>query len=178
MKIIAEIARTNEGYEDILYDGILTADCDLENQNYDEKLGHIISYSIENEISFRIYRTFAGFRLICVNYFFRPLTEITHRILKDIDCDPRYSFSIFETRKFSCRITPKPSRIGMEKPNFYSFFPKQQNKWIEEYNLLSLNYKTCDFILQTFECEIAPQIQNFIKLHDEKSGCSLDLPLA
>lgn len=180
MKMFAEILRTDGGFESILVDGILTGDCDIsEPSDIDDKIGEIIGIAKEYELSFRIYRTFAGLRPICVSHILRPLAPIAQRILADIGSDPKYINAMVQNKTFSCRSTPKPERVGMDGGiKFYSMLPKEQEEWVQKYNDLIKGFKTCDFVLQTSECEIPSQIQNFIRLHDEKTGCHLNLPMA
>jgi len=182
MKLTAELTRSTAGYNVLLVEGILIADIDFKfEKNEPDKLGEIIAIAKEHQLSFRIYRTFNGLRPICVSHFFRAAAGASQRIMSDLCCDEDYIQMCVKGNIFSCRVTPKPSRIGVVRPfnfNFYDMLPYEQNNWIEDYNNKSGGHKACEFILQTSECEIPKQIQNFIKLHDEKSGCGLDLPLA
>lgn len=181
MKLTAELTRTLAGYKVLLIDGILVADIDFgTNTNESDKLGEIIGVAQEHRLSFRIYKTFNGLRPICVSHFFRAAAGSSQRVMLDLGCDKRYIEMSHNKQIFACRTSPKPSRIGINVSNFnfYNLLPYEQETWILNYENKSKEYKTCDFILQTSECEIPKQIQNFIKLHDEKTECELDLPLA
>jgi hypothetical protein len=178
--MVAKITKSEAGFDNIFVDGILIADCDLDKKtNEEEKLGEIIGMADEYDLCFRIYRTFAGLRPICVSDFFKSMSPISSKILDDLGSDYRYKNTVKKFKTFSCRISPKPNRIGIVLDGgFYSMLPRDQRAWTEKYNTACAGFKACDFILQTSECDIPSQIQNFVALHDEKSGCTLDLPLA
>jgi len=182
MKLTAELTRSTAGYKVLLVDGILMADIDFKfEKNESDKLGEIISIAKEYNLSFRVYRTFNGLRPICVSNFFRAAAGASQRVMMDLGCDGDYIQMCVSSNIFSCRISPKPSRIGIARPfnfNFYDLLPHEQEQWIADYDKKSSGYKACEFILQTSECEMPSQIQNFIKLHDDKSGCELDLPIS
>lgn len=182
MKITAELNRSTNGYEIITLDWILISDIDLtEFKNEEEKLGEIIGISKQHRINFRVYRTTNGLRAICVSDFFRAVAPVSKRVLMDIGCDPFYTNMSQRLGEFSCRVSPKPFRVGISVPpkfNFYKLLPYEQKQWIEEYNKKIEGFKACEFVLQTSECEVPQQIQNFIKLHDEKTKCNYNFPIA
>lgn len=183
MKIIVQQNRSTAGFEILALDWILIADIDFVDASIseDEKLGEIIGISKQHYIDFRVYRTSGGLRAICISDFFRAAAPVSRRVLMDLGCDFQYINMAERLKEFACRISPKPFRLGIEvapKFNFYQLLPYEQKQWIEEYEKRKNGFKTCDFILQTSECQIPEKIQNFIKLHDEKTKCELDLPLA
>jgi hypothetical protein len=178
VKIVAEIARANAGYECIIVDGILTGDCDIAAADCERRISAISKMADDWGLAFRIYRTRAGLRPICVSHLFRPLAPITEKILTKMGTDPLYLVAVKKQLSFICRTTPKPERVGIERPSYYSMLPREQEAWVSRYEAARQGYKTCSFLSQTSECEMPSQIANFIKLHDERTGCELDLPLA
>ena len=185
MKALAEVTRNSMGSPVVLVNCVLIGDCDLKEPSAEseaEVISQFLTLSQDYELAFRIYRTNAGLRAICVSDPLRPSAPLASRLLEDIGSDPRYNRSIASTGMFSARLGPKPQRIGMEVPekfNFYALLPRDQKEWTTQYDELAVNYKSCEFVLQTgASVEMPSQILNFINLHDGRSRCFEDLPLA
>lgn len=183
MKLRAELTRSGAGFEVILIDGILMADIDLYKQTKDQEeiLGDIIGIAEQHKLSFRVYRTYGGLRPICISDFFKIAAGVSSRVMRDLNCDMDYLAVSRRISTFGCRISPKPFRVGMNMTqdfDFYNMLPYEKKEWLEEYNEKSKGYKTCEFLLQTSDCEIPQSIQNFIKVHEEKTKCGMDLPFA
>lgn len=180
----AEITRGRQGVPIVLVDSIFIADCDLQTSDAETE-GKVISYYLtlarEYELVFRIYRTPKGLRLICVSDFIKPKAPVSKMLLQDLGSDPRYNKSIGKIGTFIARLGGKAPRMGLpmpEKFNYFALLPKEQRAWDAAYDAVAPNYRACEFILQTSECEMPSEIANFIALHDERTKCFSDLPMA
>ncbi|HEY2894874.1 MAG TPA: hypothetical protein VGJ16_11690, partial [Pirellulales bacterium] len=62
--------------------------------------------------SFRVYRTFAGLRLLATNSLFDPAADSTEALLQSMGSDPMYIRLCKARESFRARLTPKPWRCG------------------------------------------------------------------
>jgi hypothetical protein len=165
-------------------DCILIGDCDakaLSGQNETSALAYFLTLADDYELTLRIYRTFAGLRVICVSDHFRPSAPVSQRVLGDFRSDYRYNEMVERIGEFGARLGGKPERMGLSMPkkfDYYALLPKERREWDASYDAVAANYRACEFILQTSECEMPSEIANFIALHDERTKCFSDLPLA
>lgn len=180
----AEITRDSKGKPIVLVESIFIADCDLPRADAETEAFAISFYTtlaLDYELVFRVYRTIQGLRLICVSDFIKPEAPVAKRILEDLHSDPQYNKSVIQIGKFSARLGGKPHRMGIPTPrdfHYYGLLPKERRAWDAAYDAVAPNYRACEFILQTSECEMPSEIANFIALHDERTKCFSDLPMA
>lgn len=180
----AHITRTIGGQMAVLVENILIADCDLpapsaEAESY--ALSYYLTLSGDYSLVFRAYRTVMGLRVICVSDLIKPKAPVAKRLLEDLGSDPRYNKTVCEIGSFAARLTGKAPRMGLTVPDkfhYYALLPKEQREWDAVYDDVAQNYRACEFILQTSECEMPSEIANFIALHDERTRCFSDLPMA
>lgn len=184
MKRSAYLSESNAGYANLYCDSILIADIDSTPLcDFDSTSKVVQSFSSENGVAFRLYKTFAGFRAICVSHHFKATSGAARRILEALSCDPRYMEVSRRKNTFSARVSPKPERVGAAKDagfSFHSLLPLEQRRWLDDYEAKSSGYKVCEFILQTpiSEKEIPNTIRKFVRIHDEMTRCFTALPLA
>lgn len=181
MSLVAEITRNSAAQPTVLIDNILIADCDVDFLARGSVIEKIQALADSYELVFRIYGTPMGLRVICVSDFIRPVAPIAIRLLKELGSDPRYNDAVVKIGKFSARLGGKARRMGIplpEKFHYYDLLPKEQRAWDAIYDAAAVNYRACEFLLQTSECEMSSQIANFIALHDERTKCFSDLPMA
>jgi hypothetical protein len=62
--------------------------------------------------SSRVYRTFAGLRVIVTHALFDPCSDSTIQLLQRAGCDPLYVRLCKAQESFRARLTPKPRRCG------------------------------------------------------------------
>lgn len=180
----AEIVRNIQGQPLVIVEGVFIADCDLPRTDAETEakaVSYYLTMASDYELDFRIYRTPQGLRVICVSDFIKPKAPVAKRLLEDLGSDPRYNKSVIEMGKFSARLGGKAHRMGISVPpkfHYYALLPKEQRAWDAAYDAVAPNYRACEFILQTSECEMPSEIANFIALHDERTKCFSDLPMA
>jgi hypothetical protein len=180
----ANILRDNNGVPIVMVESVLIADCDLprvDAETESRAISYYLTLAQDYELVFRIYRTPQGLRVICVSDFIKPKAPVAKRILEDLGSDPRYDKSAINIGSFVARLGGKAARMGLQVPpkfGYYALLPKEQRAWDAVYNAAAANYRACEFILQTSECEMPSEIANFIALHDERTKCFSDLPMA
>lgn len=128
--------------------------------------------------SFRLYRTFKGFRLVtpapaeaCSNLMAETMAFFL--------CDPLYMTLCAKQNCFRARLTPKPRRMKMKTALKFTFpYPEEQNSerldWLNSYEQTAEKFRTCALI-----AEFGPPWDSpVIRKHDEICKCSMPLPLA
>jgi hypothetical protein len=181
MKEVAKVHRSTDGFPIISVSCTLISDCDFLRKPEPELISQVQAISVEHELAFRIYRTNLGLRVICVSDIFRASSPASSRLLRMLGCDERYLQRASRYNEFSARIGGKPTRMGipaLEGFNFHGLLPKERREWEAVYDEKSRHFKACEFVAQTRDCDTPSPIVNFIKLHDERSKCYSDLPMA
>lgn len=131
-------------------------------------------------ILFRVYKTKKGLRTIGLRSV--PAPRDNSRMFRESDCDENYAQVAKESNRYSCRLTPKPVRLGLvwktadylrfrEKgadPEFLDFF--------RTYSALCGGYSVCSFMSGPLSEE--PSINAFIEFHDRVTKAHKSLPLA
>jgi len=104
--------------------------------------------------SFRLYRTFAGLRLLFTDRLYEPTSEETVDLLTGVGSDPLYRRLTERQECFRARLTPKPWRCGCSTP--WSRYPwddaeaeSNHRDWQREYEAKTTGYATCQFV-ETF----------------------------
>lgn len=92
--------------------------------------------------SWRVYRTYAGFRVICTSHLF-PEAWLGERVLRFLRADPRYIALCREQNNYRARLTPKPWRY-------------EEAEW----------NGVCDLIEQIGD-HVTPTLAEQLKLHDD-----------
>ncbi len=67
------------------------------------------------DTSLRVYRTFAGLRLMIINRAFTGVDDATVEIMQQLGSDALYVQLCRSQNCFRSRLSPKPWRIGMQK---------------------------------------------------------------
>jgi hypothetical protein len=151
---------------------------------HEETLSKIESWTSQNsEWGWRVYRTFAGFRLLATNGLFSPESAEVHAVFEGLGSDPLYQLLCKVQKCFRARLTPKPWRCKMAAPNVrwpWASEKKSQefNKWQQKYDVLSKNFATCRLVKKIGNPIVHPSVQPIIELHDRLTFVGTDLPLA
>lgn len=121
-------------------------------QNESATYNRIINW-INNNSNYltRVYKTAAGYRVIILNFEFKPESSESIKIMDELGVDPLYKKLCEKQRCFRARLTPKPWRCGLSTPiALWPFDSKDQEKhyarWLEEYNREIENFSTCKFL--------------------------------
>lgn len=131
----------------------------------------------------RVYRTFAGWRVIAVHELFDPVAESTIAALEAMDCDPQYVQLTRVQRCFRARLTPKPWRCGIERS--HRAFPREDQaleqahqQWLATYDSAKEPYATCRFVVELGRARACADAERLVRLHDEATRATRALPLA
>ena len=130
-------------------------------------------------LTFRIYETCQGARVIVPGNAFDPRDRATMEMMNEFNCDPLYTSICRKQACFRARLTPKPYRMKMKA--YKVQFPRESadtrfEAWLAGYEQESRNYNVCRFIDQVGGSE---SLNEVICLHDEVTGANTkNLPLA
>jgi hypothetical protein len=135
------------------------------------------------ELAVRIYRTFAGFRVIITNLNLPADNDEVRQILQELGSDPLYRRLCESQQSFRARLTPKPWRINNSSPpTRYPFANEEQEQayreWQEFYEQVSRRCACCRFVEAHGPREVSPESAPLMELHDSLSRANTDLPLA
>lgn len=95
------------------------------------------------ELSIYVYETFAGLRFVVVNDTYNPNDKFVKEVFKALQVDPLYMKLCEYQTCFRARLTPKPWRIGMQKPE--TRYPRSEAHDIEKFKMWLKSYnERCD----------------------------------
>lgn len=149
-----------------------------------ETIAQIEAWSEENpKWGWRVYRTFAGLRLLATNGLFAPDSPETEAVFEALGSDPLYRVLCKVQKCFRARLTPKPWRCDMQAPQVRWPWASDEDArnfsdWQKLYELEIKNYATCQLVKIIGNPNIHPSVQPIIDLHDKLSCVNTDLPLA
>jgi len=143
-------------------------------------LGSVREWSRRNgDYAFRVYRTYAGLRLLFIDKLYEPNSNETSRILSELGSDPLYCRLTSKQECFRARLTPKPWRCGSTRPpGQYPWTDETEEQayrqWQQDYTDCTGKYKVCRLI-ETYG-SITPNavIDSILKLHDNLT-CNDDI---
>ena len=167
--------------------GFLRADIDsIFISDHDLPEGHqfldtfVKKFEDYRRIALRVYKTKQGFRTIGVRSVTPPCQN--SRMFYESECDERYTLVSIEANRYSCRLTPKPLRLGLpwSMPQYLKFRKNGMNTemrmFFEEYAQNSRDVAVCSFVSGPLSEE--PPIAEFIDFHDRLTKAYESLPLA
>lgn len=171
------ITRCRYGAEVINMQDIMSIDIDyqLEARGEEETLRSTVELAEEiaedSGLTFRIYRTFKGLRVIVLGGEFNPRTYKSDDLMTQFACDQIYAILCIKQNCYRLRLTPKPERIGISRANKYD----GSQSWIDQYNSARIDFASARFVTQ-----VGPDIElpEEMKVHDEMTGSSTNMPLA
>ena len=132
--------------------------------------------------SFRIYRTAAGFRVLATDPLFTPGAPETERLMGGLGADPAYMHLCRVQDCFRARLTPKPWRCGVPDPP--GRFPRSSDDeaalatWIVAYEHATQDKATCRAVEQIGWNRVHADAEDIVRLHDDRTKASANLPLA
>jgi hypothetical protein len=156
----------------------------LVSKQRDEEIEQVLNWGKQNpEHPFRLYKTFAGMRLIFVGKLYNPKDEATISLLNSLGSDPMYVKLTKNQACFRARLTPKPWRVKCQRPRHR--FPYLNEKhteenflWVQNYTLKSTNHKVCELLSgKNINIEI-PEIKRIVQQHDKMTLVDTEFPLA
>jgi hypothetical protein len=149
-----------------------------------ETLSQIESWTANNDKwGWRVYRTFAGYRLLATNGVFSPESPEVDAVFKSLGSDPLYQVLCKVQKCFRARLTPKPWRCDVAAPSVRWPWASDEESnifknWEQKYDLQSKNFATCKLVKAIGNPIVHPSVQPIIELHDRLTLVGKDLPLA
>jgi hypothetical protein len=138
---------------------------------------------VHSNYTFRLYRTFAGFRCAITNKPVSPDSPESQRLLDAFGADPLYIILCRNQQSYRARLTPKYWRCGASRPP--NRFPwattaeeQRYRTWEKEYQEQSRPFAVCRLVEQFGTQEGGAEFRALINLHDELTGANTALKLA
>jgi hypothetical protein len=104
-----------------------------------------------NNLGFRVYETFKGYRVIVSGKNFDPRSAESKNMMNAFCADNLYQYLCIKQNCYRARLTPKPYRMKFKAHKI--IFPErtetqqaEYQQWVEQYNKESNNYSSCWFI--------------------------------
>lgn len=131
----------------------------------------------------RVYRTFAGWRVLAMHDVFDPEAQSTITALRQMGSDPQYVQLTKVQRCFRARLTPKPWRCGIERaprafPREHAALEHAHQQWVRSYASASAPYATCRFVTELGRGKRCADAERLVRVHDEATRADSVLPLA
>ncbi len=131
----------------------------------------------------RCYRTRAGWRVVVTHDVFDPVSNETTAVLTALGSDPKYVQLTRVQRCFRARLTPKPWRCGVARPE--RDFPREgaeseraHARWLEEYSMATSSIATCRLVAELGRGRVCDAARTIIARHDADTKATSSLPLA
>jgi len=138
-----------------------------------------ICQSMQGE-SFRVYRTFAGWRVLLISRAVTGINPETIALLSRFPVDKQYLKLCEKQRCFRARLSAKPWRVGCERMTFPyprdARHERSYSEWEESYIKAAAGFRTCEKIFG--EDEPCQRLRSLVELHDQLCQVDQFLPLA
>jgi hypothetical protein len=189
-RVIAVLTRNNYGAVILNTESVFFGDIDIQEgglfarilqlfgtpkKDKDYHLKRIEAFQKKNPgYTISVYETFAGLRLVVTNVLFDNGANADVSLFNELDVDPLYRKLCKVQSCYRARLTPKPWRIGLERPG--SRFPRKPGneetefeKWLREYESAIRRYAVVKH-LHTFGSQAEhPDAKEILMVHDKYS---------
>jgi hypothetical protein len=135
------------------------------------------------EYTFRVYRTFAGFRCAVVNRRLKAGGPESRRLLEEFGADPLYVKLCQNQRSYRARLTPKYWRCGAHRPP--ARFPwetaeeeQTYRAWERAYEERCAGFAACRLVGQFGTQPPSVSLRKLVSLHDQYTKAETRLRLA
>lgn len=134
------------------------------------------------ELGVRVYRTFAGLRVIVTGAQAPPMSERARDLLTELSSDPLYVELCATHDSYRARLTPKPFRVDWAAPNWVWPFAdedavRRHDTWLERYRRAADDFAVCRLVSASGAIPSADE-QRLVALHDARCRVGSGLPLA
>lgn len=142
----------------------------------DYYLAKIGDYQKNNpRYTFRVYETCAGLRFVITNEVFAADSSLVKTLFATLGVDPLYVNLCKHQTCFRARLTPKPWRIGVDRPG--SRFPRESRRdkdefesWLRAYQAAAAKVSVVK-LLATFGTDSThPDIKRVMTVHDRHAS--------
>ncbi len=121
--------------------------------------------------SFRLYRTYAGLRLLFTDGLYDPTSTETAELLESLGSDSLYRKLTEKQECFRARLTPKPWRCGYIAPR--QGYPlgdaesdKADREWERGYEEKITGYVACDLVEELGSGVLDARTSTIVDIHD------------
>lgn len=123
-------------------------------------------------LGLRLYRTYAGFRVLVTSRSFRPRDEESQSLMRQLGTDRLYMKLCQVQECYRARLTPKPWRCKIAPPpNAFPRLTVEREaafcEWLQRYENAAASYAVCTFVGQFGSRTTDPIVQPLVRLHDE-----------
>ncbi len=134
-------------------------------------------------LSFRVYRTAGGFRLLAISKLLAPDGPETVQWLQAVGSDQLYQTLCRNQKSFRARLTPKPWRCDIPNPPMRSIWEgaakgKEMEKWLEKYRSKAAGFAVCQFLETMGSPMPLNECRAMVELHGVRTLASSGMPLA
>ncbi len=195
--LVAVVSRNNYGAKVLNSQSMLIGDIDvpelglfsrilqiLGRQRRDKQyfLAKIERYQQLNpDYTFKVYETHSGLRFIIINQLFSAGDQIVDTIFDALEVDTLYRRLCTAQNCFRARLTPKPWRLGLNRPA--SRYPRSNieqrefEQWLRSYQSASVQVSIVNEITTVGYGAVHNDIKRALALHDQ-STLGISKPLA
>ncbi len=125
-----------------------------------------------------VYRTASGLRVFVTGVEEPTSSARGAQILAELDADPIYRELCRAHGTFRARLTPKPWRLpGLKAPQERWPYTDGFQQWLDRYENAARSYAVCR-LLNAWGPAPSTVDEQILRLHDERTGARLPLPLA
>ncbi len=131
----------------------------------------------------RIYRTFAGYRVLAADLALDPKSESAQDFLAGFGSDPAFMKLCRIQGSFRARLTPKPWRLDLALPP--NQYPRDEpaaqaefDAWLKGYEQACSGFATCKFLESMGSTRPSSETLALVEEHDRMTRAQSDLPLA
>lgn len=124
------------------------------------------------ELAVRVYRTYAGLRLLVTNQTFDPTDPTTIQLLQEVGSDKLYIQLCKAQASFRARLTPKPWRVGMRPPRVRFPYENAEARaelkhWVGNYDMACRQAAVCKLIQTTGPATVLDEMRGLLSYHDQ-----------
>jgi len=136
-------------------------------------LNTIAEFSNNNPLlSFRVYETAAGYRLIMTSRTVSATSVESSQWLESLNSDKLYNRLCEQQQCYRARLTPKPWRLPDFKSPKYYLKAKDSDEyelvaWLNEYLEKSKSYAVCQLVASYGDGVTTSEAELVVKIHDE-----------
>jgi hypothetical protein len=134
-------------------------------------------------LSYRIYRTAAGLRVLVTDRTFDPRDPVVERLMASAAADPAYARLCRIQSSFRARLTPKPWRCRRTRPPVrFPFLTDEERErfdaWLVDYERAAEAHATCRLLEEAGGARVHDEIGPLLDLHEDLTRVGTELPLA
>lgn len=187
-RLLGVLTRNNYGAIVLNAPSVFFGDIDVNAETFFSKLLQLFgkpkkdkAYHIANieqfqkqnpQYTIKVYETFAGLRVVIVNRIFEHDTAAVNSLFASLGVDPLYVTLCKVQSCYRARLTPKPWRIGIDRPLFR--FPRHEqhelqgfSEWLANYELAAKKFRTVKVVAVFGNDPAHADVTKVLAVHDQ-----------